>query len=154
MISSSPYYIVALLVICMDKCNRVKICSILCIFHIILENLLSLFFQKNIFLYDLGLYLNLLWAMDVLLVIACMLLLSGIRKKLIIFFCGIVSLSQMIFIQYPFLNDYISSLLINQGYFLFIESFILISAINFDTVKSILKSSTIVFLIIYVHLLN
>lgn len=154
MISSSVYYIAALLIVATDRCSKVKICAILCIIHIISENIISTFFKNNIILFDLGLYLNLLWCLDILLVITCMTILSGVKKKLVVLFCGLVVLSQIVFLQYPFLNSYIATTLIDQGYFLFIESFILITAIHFNTIESIIKSSTIVFLIIYVHLLN
>lgn len=150
---SSPVYLMCLVLVCFDKCWRTRCCALFCSLHIIIENIIGWYFSQHIYYFDFSFYLTILWGMDILLITTCMAILSGIRKKLIMFIGAALIVMQLIFLQYPYLNEYISSILISQAYFIFIESFILLSAIKIDSIKEIFRSTSIVFLLISVHLL-
>lgn len=150
---SSPIYLACLILVAMDKCWRIRCCALLCCLHIFTENLMIWYFKNHIYAFDFSLYLTLLWALDIILIASCMTILSGMRKKLIIFGSSVVVVMQLVFLQYPYINEFISSTLISQAYFIFIECFILISAMKADSIRDIFRSTSIVFLLISVHLI-
>lgn len=150
---SSIIYLFCLCIILTDKDNRTKACAFLCSMHIVLENCLNYYLDNNILLFELGLYLTLLWSMDLMLVLICMMILSGLKKKMLSFICGFIVVLQIIFVQYPQINDYVSYILITQGYYTFIETFILLSSFKTETIKDIIKTTILSFSLIAVHII-
>lgn len=153
---ASYVLLVCFLILLTKKDKSIRLISLMCMGHIIIENLLRFYFYHNISNFDFSLYLNITSFLDVFLIYGISCVVTQLKKKILVGFIVPLILCQLVVIQYPYLfPEWVFSFSINSYYINMMESFLFISSFSEtnDSIKEWLKLSLIMFCLFVIHFL-
>lgn len=148
---SSIYYGICFLVLLTEKGYRIKIVSLICLSHLLIENVIYFYYSSNIHLFDLNFYLTILSSLDVLLLVSVAVTVEEWSRKLIILSGSLLIILNLVFGQYM-INSQITDFILDNYYYLFIEVFIILSRLRSDTILNWLRTCIIISCLLLVHL--
>lgn len=151
---SSVFYFLCFIILFFHSDKGIRIMSVLGMVHIFLENTLLWWFSSNTQFFDLSLYLNLCWFLDISLIFGAACILSGWKKKLTLSVAVPILFCQIISMQFPFVIPGILDFVINSSYQTWMEVIILCANFKDTTVKEWIKTATVISLLVLARALS
>lgn len=152
---NSVIYGACFLILFFHNDKQAKILAVSCIGYIVTENMVYVFFHRNIDLFDLTLYLNICWALDSILLFVVGCCLRGVRQILVVSLSVPLFLLQVFVVQYPTMfPPWAYVFVIEDAHTYFLEMFVFIHVWQDNTIKEWIKTGTVLFLVAAAHLLK
>lgn len=150
---SSVFYFLCFVVLLFHVDKGIRIMSVLGMVHILIENIMLWWFSVNTQYFDLSLYLNLCWFLDISVLFGAACVLSGWKKKLTLSLAVPVLFCQIIVMQFPLILPDLLSFVINSSYQTWMEVIILCANFRDNTVKEWIKTASVVSLLVLARFL-
>lgn len=150
---SSVFYFLCFVVLLFHVDKGIRIMSVLGMVHILIENIMLWWFSVNAQYFDLSLYLNLCWFLDISVLFGAACVLSGWKKKLTLSLAVPVLFCQIIVMQFPLILPDLLSFVINSSYQTWMEVIILCANFRDNTVKEWIKTASVVSLLVLARFL-
>lgn len=150
---SSVFYFLCFIVLLFHIDKGIRVMSMLGMTHILIENILFWWFSVNSQFFDLSLYLNLCWFLDISVLFGAACVLSGWKKKLTLSLAVPILFCQIIVMQFPLILPDLLSFVINSSYQTWMEIIILCANFKDNTVKEWIKTASVVSLLVFARFL-
>lgn len=150
---SSVFYFLCFVVLLFHVDKGIRIMSVLGMVHILIENIMLWWFSVNTQYFDLSLYLNLCWFLDISVLFGAACVLSGWKKKLTLSLAVPILFCQIIVMQFPLILPDLLSFVINSSYQTWMEVIILCANFRDNTVKEWIKTASVVSLLVLARFL-
>ena len=150
---SSVFYFLCFAILLFHSDKGIRTMSAFGMVHIFLENTLLWWFSSNTQFFDLSLYLNLCWFLDISLIFVAACILSGWKKKLTLSIAVPILFCQIISMQFPFIIPELLDFVINSSYQTWMEAIILCANFKDTTVKEWIKTATVISLLVLARVL-
>lgn len=150
---SSVFYFLCFVVLLFHVDKEIRVMSVFGMAHILLENLMLWWFSVNSQFFDLSLYLNLCWFLDISVLFGAACVLSGWKKKLTLSLAVPILFCQIIVMQFPLILPDLLSFVINSSYQTWMEVVILCANFRDNTVKEWIKTASVVSLLVLARFL-
>lgn len=150
---SSVFYFLCFIVLLFHTDKGIRVMSMLGMTHILIENILFWWFSVNSQFFDLSLYLNLCWFLDISVLFGAACVLSGWKKKLTLSLAVPILFCQIIVMQFPLILPDLLSFVINSSYQTWMEIIILCANFKDNTVKEWIKTASVVSLLVFARFL-
>lgn len=147
MISSVFYFLCFIILLCHSD-KGIRIMSVFGMVHIFLENILLWWFSSNTQFFDLSLYLNFCWFLDISFIFGAACILSGWKKKLTLSVAVPILFCQIISMQFPFIIPGLLDFVINSSYQTWMEIIILCANFKDTTIKEWIKTAIVISLLV------
>lgn len=150
---SSVFYFLCFIILLFHSDKGIRIMSVFGMVHIFLENILLWWFSSNTQFFDLSLYLNFCWFLDISFIFGAACILSGWKKKLTLSVAVPILFCQIISTQFPFIIPGLLDFVINSSYQTWMEIIILCANFKDTTVKEWIKTATVISLLVLARVL-
>ena len=150
---SSVFYFLCFVVLFFHVDKGIRTMSVLGMVHILAENIMFWWFSENSQFFDLSLYLNLCWFLDISVLFGAACVLSGWKKKLTLSIAVPILFCQIIVMQFPLILPELLSFVINSSYQTWMEVIILCANFRDNTMKEWIKTASVVSLLVLARLL-
>lgn len=144
----SVFYFLCFIILLFHSDKGIRIMSVLGMVHIFLENTLLWWFSSNTQFFDLSLYLNLCWFLDISFIFGATCILSGWKKKLTLSVAVPILFCQIISMQFPLIIPGLFDFVINSSYQTWMEITILCANFKDTTIKEWIKTATVISLLV------
>lgn len=150
---SSVFYFLCFIVLLFHVDKGIRVMSMFGMAHILIENILFWWFSINSQFFDLSLYLNLCWFLDISVLFGAACVLSGWKKKLTLSLAVPILFCQIIVMQFPLVLPDLLSFVINSSYQTWMEIIVLCANFKDNTVKEWIKTASVVSLLVFARFL-